>query len=122
MYGVKGFDSGMQSEMLKLATPFGGGIATCEDTCGALIGGMMVIGMKYGRENFDGDKRFTYGIAKRFYEWFKNEFGSTNCFQLNHGEYNTVQHRERCCGYIRKSLEFIDKLFEEVETSKETGG
>lgn len=107
---------------MKLATPFGGGIAAREDTCGALIGGMMVIGMKYGRENLDGNKQFTYNVARKFYDWFKGEFGTTNCFQLNHGDYNTPTHKERCCAFIRKSLEFIDKLFEEIESTKEAGG
>jgi C_GCAxxG_C_C family probable redox protein len=118
LYGVKGFGLDVPSDMLKIATPFGGGIATCEDTCGALTGGMMVIGMKYGRSNLDGNKRYTYKIARKYCEWFKNEIGSTNCFQLNHGEYNSQAHRERCGTYIRKALEYIDNLFNEVGPSE----
>lgn len=118
LYSIKGFDVNVPSEMLKLATPFGGGIGTCEDTCGVLISAMMVVGMKYGRENLNGNKRFTYKIAKRFYEWFRSEFGTTNCYELNHGEYNTPEHKERCGKYIIKTLEFLDKLFEEIDASE----
>ncbi|MDD2550794.1 MAG: C-GCAxxG-C-C family protein, partial [Bacteroidales bacterium] len=33
---------------LKIACPFGGGIGGYGRTCGALTGGLMVIGLKYG--------------------------------------------------------------------------
>jgi len=34
---------------LKLASPFGSGIAYMQETCGAVSGALMAIGLKYGR-------------------------------------------------------------------------
>ncbi|MFZ5631777.1 MAG: C-GCAxxG-C-C family protein [Bacillota bacterium] len=33
---------------MKIATPFGGGMARLGETCGAVTGALMVIGLKYG--------------------------------------------------------------------------
>ena len=39
---------------LKLASPFGSGIAYMQETCGAVSGGaLMAIGLKYGREKVE---------------------------------------------------------------------
>ena len=46
------------TEVLKAATPFAGGFANIGENCGALTGGMMGIGLAYGRGNFDSVKLF----------------------------------------------------------------
>ena len=43
-------DLGMSKDAcLKLASPFGSGIAYMQETCGAVSGALMAIGLKYGR-------------------------------------------------------------------------
>jgi len=45
---------GINSDLIpKIATGFGGGIAGTGSVCGALIGGVMAIGIKYGRSRVD---------------------------------------------------------------------
>jgi len=66
---------------LKMATPFAGGIARQGMICGALIAGVMVIGMKYGRSNledFEAIQR-TYSPVQKLCTMFKDEFGSLLC-------------------------------------------
>ena len=118
LYGLRGFKIDVPSEMLRIATPFGGGMGVAEDTCGVLTGGMILIGLKYGRSSLDGDKQRTYRIAKRYFNWFIEAFGSTNCRQLNGGEYNTPTHRQRCGGFITKALGYLDGLFKEMDSEQ----
>ena len=44
-------------EAFKAASAFAGGFANCGETCGALSGGMMAIGLAYGREHFEEIKK-----------------------------------------------------------------
>lgn len=65
---------------LKAATAMPG-IALRGETCGAVIGGLMAIGLAYGRErldDWDGYLR-TLRPARRFCRRFENEFGSLMC-------------------------------------------
>ncbi len=119
MYGIKTFDLNVPDDILRIATPFGGGIAKCEDTCGTITGAIMLIGLKYGRTNLDQDKYKAYHIGEEFFKWFRNEFGSTNCYELNHGDYDSKEHRDRCGGlFITKSIEYLDELFEKVDSGE----
>ena len=51
------------------------------ETCGAVIGGLMAIGLAYGRERLDDWEGFvrTIGPAVRFCRSFEKEFGSLMC-------------------------------------------
>jgi C_GCAxxG_C_C family probable redox protein len=67
----------------KLANGFGGGIR-CGDTCGAVSGAVMAIGLKcgfYAEKDFE-QKRFCYTKTDEFLETFRKENGSTLCRDL----------------------------------------
>ncbi|MBI4710518.1 MAG: C_GCAxxG_C_C family protein, partial [Nitrospirae bacterium] len=50
MFGAYGDKLRFDKEtVLKIASPFGGGIGRMGETCGAVTGALMVIGLKYGR-------------------------------------------------------------------------
>ena len=65
----------------RIATAFGGGLCGTQNVCGALSGGLMVIGLWHGRE-LGGDKLPAYGLGKRFMEWFKQQQSATLCAEL----------------------------------------
>lgn len=58
---------------MKLASPFGSGIAYLQETCGAVTGALMAIGLKYGKgENgTTEDKERAYDISRHFLTEFK---------------------------------------------------
>ncbi|EKD87619.1 MAG: C_GCAxxG_C_C family protein [uncultured bacterium] len=59
-----------------------GGAMMTVGTCGALLGGMLALSSKYGREreNFgNGPYMQSYKLAKQLYEHFVAEFGSPIC-------------------------------------------
>ncbi|MGA2368464.1 MAG: C-GCAxxG-C-C family protein [Dehalococcoidia bacterium] len=76
-----GFD--MQTA-LKVAAGFGGGIGRSGQTCGAVTGAIMVIGLKKGMSLPDPLKanEITYGLSAEFLKRFRESHGSTLCHDL----------------------------------------
>ena len=70
-------------EANRMAAAFGGGTGIGE-TCGAVIGAMMVIGMKYGHNGPDDMEQRNVLMAKRaeFIEKWKERRGSCMCRDL----------------------------------------
>jgi C_GCAxxG_C_C family probable redox protein len=66
---------------LKIASPFGGGIARQGEVCGALTGALMVLGLQRGNITPDG-KDETYRIAEEFVKRFREQHGSILCRDL----------------------------------------
>jgi C_GCAxxG_C_C family probable redox protein len=77
--------------LAKASTGFAGGVAGMQSVCGALIGGILALEMKYGR-----DYSFLEGPpeaaqqkqgeameqAERLAKWFEREFGTVLCKEL----------------------------------------
>jgi C_GCAxxG_C_C family probable redox protein len=76
---------GLDREMaLRVATAFGGGMGHRGDTCGAVTGAFMVIGLKHGRvkaEDRDVRDR-AYALVNQFVEAFEARHGSIVCREL----------------------------------------
>jgi C_GCAxxG_C_C family probable redox protein len=77
--------SGLPLDMaLRIATPFGGGIARAGQTCGAVTGALMALGLTFGTASAadkEGKER-QYRIAQDLMERFKERHGSTVCRDL----------------------------------------
>ena len=94
----QGIELAGQARMM--ATPFGGGIGRSEDTCGALIGGVLAIGVALGRTLPEEDRLRSYEAAGKLYQAFQARFGSTCCKVLNRSDFKTPEHRTRCGKYV----------------------
>jgi len=72
---------------MKLACGFGAGMGRKEEVCGAVSGGIMVIGMKYGRgENQDRSlTERTYQKTHELMDKFNEKHGSFICRKLLEG-------------------------------------
>lgn len=69
---------------LKLAAGFGGGMGRMADTCGAVTGAFLALGLKYGPATA-GDSRAkekTYELVREFASRFKARNGSLACRDL----------------------------------------
>lgn len=69
---------------LKIASGFGAGMARNEEVCGAVTGGIMALGLRYGRTS-DTDSTATYdtyGKVNELMERFARENGSCICRKL----------------------------------------
>ncbi len=107
---------------MKIAGAFGGGMARMGETCGAVTGAFMVIGLKYGQTNAEDKaaKEKTYDVVRQFVERFKSMHGSTVCRVLTGCDMNTNEglnaFREKnifethCMNYVKDAVEILEGL------------
>ena len=92
------------------------------ETCGAVTGAYMVIGLKYGRSDiFDlSAKEKTYKLVREFSEKFKSRNGSIVCRELLGVDISTVEgmkaakqkniHGTCCQKYVKDAAEIIEEI------------
>ncbi len=85
------------SNVPRLATAFGGGLSGNGYACGALTGGLMVIGLCQGRDEASAleQKRHAYKLADQFLEAFIERFGCVNCRELTGIDFKSPQGMQR---------------------------
>lgn len=72
-------EAGLSDEIaLRMAAPFGGGIARQGETCGAVTGALMALGLLHG----DAGREKTYHLAQEFLQTFRERHGSIQCHDL----------------------------------------
>jgi C_GCAxxG_C_C family probable redox protein len=70
---------------LKASSGFFGGIALLGETCGALLGGAMVLALKYGRSDPEEGMNGLNNIIpplRKLVRNFTNEFGTIRCYEI----------------------------------------
>lgn len=109
-------------EVLKALTPLAG-IAERGETCGAVTGPLMALGLIYGREENRLDDWDTYRESLipsgKFCTQFENEFGSTMCHDVQNVKFGRCFHltdpeelrafqeagsTEHCSAVVRKAV------------------
>ena len=107
---------------LRLSCGLGGGMAHTGNTCGAVTGVLMVIGMKYGRTAVDdlAAKEKTYAVANEFLTEFLRRNHSLNCTDLighNLSDPNELAvarekglFKTRCTRYVHDAGEILEKI------------
>lgn len=88
-----------KADALKMSAAFGGGLGAGE-TCGAIVGAMIVLGLKYGNTDADQFEQKNILNAKRseFIEKFKSKHSVCSCRDL--------------LGYDFSKEEDVPKIFE----------
>ncbi|WP_026474624.1 C-GCAxxG-C-C family protein [Alkaliflexus imshenetskii] len=86
-----------KEKLLKLACGFGGGMGRLGETCGAVTGAYMVIGLKHGQEApDDGNSReCTYTLVQNFETAFKARHHTTCCLELLGCSLRTPEGQEK---------------------------
>jgi len=73
----------LQPQWVRMTTGFAGGVGgTRLELCGALSGGIMLIGGLHGRNSVEEDDRRSLELATRYRERFLAELGHTCCGPL----------------------------------------
>ena len=101
---------------LRVAGAFGGGMARMGETCGAVTGALMAIGLAQGSDTPSG-KESTYALGQAFLESFEARHDTILCRELIQRDISTPegfqQAREQavfkalCPRFIRDSVEII---------------
>lgn len=106
---------------LKIASGFGGGMA-CAETCGAVTGAYMVIGMKHGHSTSNPEEKAkTKMLIRRFNEEFVKEHGSLICKKLTGFDISTPEgslaaaeagvFQNRCPVFIKTACKILEEKF-----------
>ena len=116
-------DLGMDEKTaLKIASGFGGGMA-CAETCGAVTGSYMVIGIKHGHAVPDADKKaITKSKITQFNDLFRAQHGSLTCKELTGYDISTPQgesaaneaevFQKKCPEFIKTACNILEENFE----------
>jgi C_GCAxxG_C_C family probable redox protein len=107
---------------LKVACGLGAGFACLGETCGAVTGGIMVIGLRYGQTRSDDTtaKAKTYETARHFIAGFKEQHGTIICRDLIGCDISTPEglawarerglFRDICTRYVREAVEILEPM------------
>ena len=107
---------------LKVAGAFGGGMGCMGQTCGAVTGAFMVIGLEYGKTEAEDDetKEKTYSLVKEFVDRFRSRNGSIVCRELLDCDISNPEERELamekglfttlCPRFVQDAAEIIEQL------------
>jgi len=107
----------------KIATAFGAGIGRCGSICGALTGGVMALGIRYGINEPSLKKRLkVYKLAQKFYKQFEKQYGSVVCRELIGYDLSKPKELEKarktkvfekkCVNFVKKAVEALVELSE----------
>jgi len=96
---------------VKIATGMGGGIGAAKDLCGALNGGVVVLGALFGR-NYPNEKADKiYSLSKAFHDKFKEAFSTTCCLEITKDiEWKSPAHKEHCSKVAARTAEILSEI------------
>lgn len=125
---ISNIDTGLPSEVKKLATGFGGGIGLYGDTCGAIAGGVLAVSAVHGRSELpEGDGKAAVQNAARelygnpgLYRLFnqlpnrmREKYGETLCRELTEpwqDQWLCREHALHCREIITDAAEIAAEL------------
>jgi len=108
----------------RIAAPFGGGVARRGETCGAVNGAFMVLGLKYGHTSADDldSKEKTYHGVEQFISQFQERNGSIRCNDLLDCDISTPEGLQsaydsqlfvtRCPKFVGDAMEILDQIMD----------
>ncbi len=116
---------GLDTELaLKIAGSFGGGLGLIGETCGAVTGAIMLIGLKYGKVRVDDTaaKEKTYALVQEYKRQFVELNGSLRCkdllgYDISVPEEMSVAGEKNlfktiCPKLVKDSSEIVEKLLD----------
>jgi C_GCAxxG_C_C family probable redox protein len=113
---------------LRIAAGFGGGIGRSAETCGAVSGAVMVLGMAYGAVRSDDlkAKQLTYQKAREFFDSFRQRHPSLRCRELLPCDISTAEGFQAaqdqklfstvCPQFVKDAVEIVEGLLPQATT------
>lgn len=112
-----------QETALKISGAFGGGMGRMGETCGAVTGALMVIGLRFGQTNVEDEdaKEKSYELAREFADRFRARNNAcTKCRELLGCEIGTPEGMQTakekelftmlCPKFVRDAAEIVEQL------------
>jgi C_GCAxxG_C_C family probable redox protein len=106
---------------LRVASPFGGGVARRGELCGAVTGALLALGLKDGAE-VPAEKERIYQLAGEFLRRFEEKHGSLLCRDLLGCDISTPAGHQQaadrkvfvtiCPALVREAAQITESLLE----------
>lgn len=109
----EGYGLGITDELLKLISGFGGGLC-CERTCGAVCGGLAVIGKLKVAGNAHATEGFK-DMCSGYIKAFEDKMGTSNCRKLKERYYN---EEVLCLEVIESAAEVLESYIKALDTKE----
>ena len=104
----------------KAAAGFGGGLGRMAETCGAVSGAVIVLGLTCTEKDPAAAKARTYEKVKRFIETFRQYYGSAVCREILGEDISTADglkraneqglFEKRCNGVVKDAVKILEEL------------
>ncbi|SCK01904.1 C_GCAxxG_C_C family protein [uncultured Clostridium sp.] len=106
------FELPISDEIVAAASGFPIGIGGSGCTCGAVSGGVMSLGLVFGRQVAKDPKvRKTMELTKELHEKFRNNHKSLCCRILTKGlDMGSGEHKEQCISFTGEVAEEVAKI------------
>lgn len=100
---------------LKIASSFAGGIGRSYlSVCGALSGGLILIGALYGRARLEGAEETCMELSRRYYAAFEAHFGTTLCPRLRGVTYGSSTGKP-CSMLVEQATALLLDVLDQAE-------
>jgi len=104
----------VDDRLLRIATGLGGGVGgTHQELCGALSGGVLLIGALHGRIQPDEDDSQCMRLVTCYRKHFAQELGSTNCGSLRESGYGS-EGSTPCSVLVEQATRVLLEVLAEV--------
>ncbi len=120
---------GIESPLIpRIATGFAGGLSGTKNTCGAVTGAIMALGIAFGRDDAEAHSTPMYRKVQDFLTRFETEFSSINCFDLTQCDLGTKEGRQqfqekevgrKCMGYTARAAAIVAELVNDGPADEE---
>lgn len=120
--------AGIESPLIpRIATGFCSGVARTKGMCGAVSGGLMALGLIFGRDNPEVTVDATYVKIREFLAAFKKQYGSDNCFDITGYDLGTEKGRlmfkesgtrDKCPGITGAAARMVAEIIDRDKASK----
>jgi len=103
----------LDPRMVRMSTPFAGGVAgTKEEMCGALSGGLIVIGALHGRANLSDSEEEALRVAASYRERFAAAMGDTVCGPI-YEQHHPLDGTGSCAPVVERAAGILLDLLDE---------
>jgi len=112
---VKAFNEyyhiGMTDDEMKIATAFGSGIGSSRCACGAVTGGVIILGRIAGRTSPAESEELVYQLVSKLHDRFRKKYKAMCCRVLtNKVIWGTVWHKNYCERLVWDAAIMLDDL------------
>jgi C_GCAxxG_C_C family probable redox protein len=109
------------AEAVRMASGFPVGMGTAGCACGALSGGIMALGLKFGRSKPKAEMPEMFRVSKELHDEFKKKLRSTCCRVLiKKFEFGSPEHLNKCIYITGQVTEMVMQKIIIAERSTES--